>query len=78
MIPTVLRSIVTVVLAATLPVLVAAGSLVAQDPAGGLGGQSLRPYTHVFIAYAIAWLVVLGWTWSIARRLGKVDRRLQR
>ncbi len=37
-------------------------------------GGTLRPYWHVFIAYAVAWLVVLGWVIHIARRLARVDR----
>ena len=75
---TVLRRALSLVLAGTLCALMAAEGLAAQAGPEGLAGQSLRPYTHVFIAYALAWLLVLGWTWSIARRLGKVDRRLDR
>jgi CcmD family protein len=42
-----------------------------------LGRQTLgRAYWHVFIGYAIAWLVVGGWIVSIARRLARVERRL--
>ncbi len=48
--------------------------------AGPLGAQqgppSLRPYWHVFVAYAIAWGLVMGWAVSIARRLSRVERRL--
>lgn len=52
--------------------------LAAQEgmPGAGLSGQSLRPYRFVFIAYAIAWLLVFGWVVSVARRLSKVERRL--
>ena len=41
-----------------------------------LAGQSLRGYTHVFIAYSIAWVMVFGWVVSIARRLGRVEKAL--
>lgn len=41
-------------------------------PGGGLG----RPYLHVFVAYVIAWALVLGWLVSIARRLARIERRL--
>jgi CcmD family protein len=42
-----------------------------------LGRQTLgRPYWHVFIAYAIAWVLIGGWVISIARRLARVERRL--
>ena len=38
--------------------------------------QTLRPYWHVFIAYAIAVVFVMGWVISIARRLAALERRL--
>lgn len=67
------------VVAGILPVAFLAGGLAgAQAGSGALGAQTLRPFAHVFIAYALAWLLVIGWTWSIARRLGKVERRLER
>jgi hypothetical protein len=45
--------------------------------AQGLGSQNLRAYTHVFIAYAIGWAVILGWAVSIGRRLLKIQRALE-
>lgn len=36
-----------------------------------------RPYWHVFLAYAITLLLALGWIVSIARRLRRVEDRLQ-
>jgi CcmD family protein len=42
-----------------------------------IAGQNLRGYTHVFMAYAIAWVLILGWVISIARRLGRVEKALQ-
>lgn len=56
---------------ALLILLAAAGDLLAQ---AGPGAQTLRPYWHVFIAYAAAWLLVLGWVISIARRLGRLEQ----
>ena len=44
---------------------------------GALGRQSLRPYWHVFIAYALAVVLIFGWVVSIAKRLGALERRLQ-
>ncbi len=42
-----------------------------------LGRQTLgRPYWHVFAAYAIVWLLVLGWVILIVRRLRRVEERL--
>lgn len=53
-----------------------AAPLAAQAEA--LGRQTLgRPYWHVFLAYAIGWALILGWVISIARRLGRVEKRLQ-
>jgi CcmD family protein len=46
-------------------------------PGQGLGAQSMQPYRFVFIAYAIAWLLVLGWIVSVARRLSRLSRRLE-
>jgi len=42
-----------------------------------LGAQTLgRGYWHVFAAYAIVWILVLGWVISIVRRLRRVEERL--
>ena len=42
-----------------------------------MGRQSLRGYTHMFIAYFIAWALILGWVVSIARRLGRLEKALK-
>jgi hypothetical protein len=47
---------------------------VAQETVERLASQSLRPYWHVFIAYALAWALVFGWVVSIARRLARAER----
>ena len=64
-----------------LPALVlalGAHAVLAQSVAGQtpLASQSLRPYWHVFIAYAIVILVVLGWVISIGRRLKDIQERI--
>jgi CcmD family protein len=42
-----------------------------------LGQQTLgRAYWHVFAAYAVLWILVLGWVISIVRRLRRVEERL--
>ncbi len=42
-----------------------------------IGQQTLgRAYWHVFTAYAVVWLLVLGWVVSIVRRLRRVEERL--
>lgn len=38
--------------------------------------QSLKPFWHVFAAYAVVIILVGGWAFSIARRLRDVERRL--
>lgn len=65
----------TLLLAACVLALPAAGQE-ASAPVTGLAGQSLRPYQFVFLAYALAWLLVLGWVIAIARRLARLERRL--
>ena len=37
---------------------------------------SLRPYWHVFAAYAVGWVLVFGWIVSIARRLARLEREI--
>jgi len=66
---------------AWLPILV--GALAVAVPAAaqeaglpGAGGQSLRPYAFVFIAYTVLWVLVFGWLFSVARRLARLERRL--
>lgn len=51
-----------------------AGLAVAQVAPDSMASQSLRPYAHVFVAYAIAWLLIGGWMVSIHRRLGRLER----
>ena len=68
------------IVAVTL-LLVVAGVAYAQQGGGlpnpsAMGQQSLRPYWHVFIAYAIAVVFILGWVVSIAKRLANLERRL--
>ncbi|MGD2069099.1 MAG: CcmD family protein [Gemmatimonadota bacterium] len=63
--------VVTVALVAILAVPVAA------TQAADFASQSLgRGYWHMFIAYAIAWILVFGWAISIGRRLSDVERKL--
>ena len=55
---------------------VTAVSVAGQSVGSPLGGQSLRPYWHVFIAYAVVIALILGWVVSIARRLANLEARL--
>jgi CcmD family protein len=63
-------------LLAVVAAVVLAEPVVAQQPPAG-GGQSLRAYRFVFLAYAFAWILVFGWIWAVARRLARLDSRLR-
>ena len=44
-------------------------------PASSLPGQEQLPAAPlVIVAYAVVWLLVLGYLWSIWSRLGRVER----
>jgi CcmD family protein len=62
----------------SLGALVALGAdaLAAQAGGAAAGVGGLRAYWHVFIAYAIVILLVLGWVISIGRRLKDIQNRL--
>jgi CcmD family protein len=62
-------SVVVVLLLQASPVWAQAGTALGQQTLG-------RPYWHIFSAYAIVWLLVLGWVFSIVRRLRRVEERL--
>ena len=49
--------------------LTSAAPAVAQVGTEVLAQQSLRPYWYVFIAYALAWLLLMGWLFSMVRRM---------
>jgi CcmD family protein len=55
------------------------GALEAQGqtaPATDAAARQMRHFWHVFAAYAVAWVLVFGWTVSIARRMRRVEARL--
>ncbi len=62
-----------VLLAALAASLAFTAPLVAQVGTEVLAQQSLRPYWYVFIAYSLAWLLLLGWMFSIGRRMRGLD-----
>lgn len=65
-------------------VVVAGGLLVLlalAEPAAALQsapGRGMRDFWHVFVAYGIAWLLLMGWMVATFRRLGRVEKQLQR
>ena len=63
--------------ALVLGVLLLQASPVWAQAGSVLVGQTLgRAYWHVFAAYAVVWLLILGWVISIVRRLRRVEERL--
>ncbi|MEW5927849.1 MAG: CcmD family protein [Gemmatimonadota bacterium] len=38
--------------------------------------RTLRDYTHVFVAFAVAWLLLFGYVVSLGRRWSAVEREL--
>jgi len=36
----------------------------------------MRHFWHVFIAYALAWVILFGWVLSILKRLRRVEEKL--
>ena len=60
-------------LAALAWLLASSAPAVAQVGTEVLAQQSLRPYWYVFIAYALAWLLLMGWVFSIGRRIRKLE-----
>jgi CcmD family protein len=71
------RAITFLVLAALVLLCPEMGFSQGMADASAIAGQNLRGYTHMFIAYAIAWALVVGWVISIARRLGRVEKALK-
>jgi hypothetical protein len=59
-----------------LVLLIVATDVAGQLPGSQMATQSLRAYWHVFIAYAIAIVMVLAWVVSIARRLARIEAQL--
>ena len=55
----------------------AQGAMQDMQGSGSLANQTLRGYTHMFIAYFIAWAIIFGWVVSIARRLARVEKALK-
>lgn len=74
--PTRLRSLASTALT-LLITLAGAATVYAQLPGEALATQNLRPYQHVFIAYAVAWLLIFGWLVWVGRRLARLERSLK-
>lgn len=71
MIRTVLRSVF--LLCALQMALLAPEPILAQASAS----DPFRPYLHVFIAYALGWLLVAAWILRIGQKLGALSREIE-
>jgi hypothetical protein len=69
-------ALLTVLLLAVCAPLLGAQEIPGLPEPGALASQSLRPYWHVFLAYTVVLVLVLGWVISIGRRLRDVEERL--
>ena len=58
----------------------------AQEPGGAQAGlplrepppRTLRAYWHVFIAFAVTWLLLFGYALTVGRRFGRLEEELRR
>ncbi|MEM7415363.1 MAG: hypothetical protein AAF389_07700 [Gemmatimonadota bacterium] len=69
-----MRSTIFRAVGLALAMIAGATPLLAQS--AQLGQQSLRPYWHVFAAYALVIVIVGAWAFSIGKRLRDVESRL--
>lgn len=54
-----------------------------QSPVGALpqrtpAERTMRGYWHLFIAFAVTWLLLFGYVISLGRRFGSLERQLER
>ena len=46
------------------------------DAAPGAAPRTLRAYWHLFIAFALAWILLFGYVVYVGRRFARVEREL--
>jgi CcmD family protein len=68
--------------AVAVAVIVTGANLIAQttsgfEPATNLGKESLPAGPLLYTAYAIVWLVLIGYVFMLWRRLDRVERELR-
>ena len=39
--------------------------------------RTLRDYTHVFVAFALAWLLLFGYALSLGRKFARIEREME-
>jgi CcmD family protein len=72
-----LRLFTRFALPALLPAALALPAAAQALPGSDMGAQNLQPYHFLFVAYALAWILVFGWVVSVARRLARLEKRLE-
>jgi CcmD family protein len=53
-----------------------AAAVAAQAPEQAMPPRTLRAYWHVFAAFTFAWLMILGYAISLARRFRRLEEKL--
>lgn len=71
-----------VVAAAGVIIAISAGALLAQttsgfEPATNIGKESLPAGPLLYTAYAIVWLVLIGYVFMLWRRLDRVEKEMR-
>ncbi len=61
-----------------LGILVLGLALLPEAAVAQSGGGSLRPYWHIFLAYASAWVILGAWVASVARRISRLEQDADR
>jgi CcmD family protein len=54
-----------------------AAIVAAQAPEQATPPRTLRAYWHVFAAFAFAWLMILGYAVSLARRFRRLESQVE-
>jgi CcmD family protein len=77
-----MKGLMRVVAVAGIVIAVSAGTLLAQttsgfEPATNIGKESLPAGPLLYSAYAIVWLVLIGYVFMLWRRLDRVEKELR-
>jgi CcmD family protein len=73
------RILALAALLSTSPTLAAQDSAAASNglPAGMGVPRTLRSYTHVFVAFSVAWVLLFGYTVSVGRRFKRLEEQVE-
>ena len=56
----------------------AAGGAASGLPQRTAQARTLRAHWHVYVAFAVTWLLLFGYALSLGRRFGRLDEELER